>query len=174
MRFGEHSPHTAAEIVNQSDERELARIIREYGEERFARSIARQIVAARKQAPIVTTFALVEAIASGVPARMRHGRLHFATKTFQAIRIAANDEYESLKEGLAKALSALSVGGRIGVISFHSGEDRIVKRIFRDRARDGKGWHLLTKKPVLCGARERKENPKARSAKLRVIEKISE
>lgn len=173
MRYGEHSPYTAAEIVNQRSEQDLAEIIRNYGEERWARSIARRIVSLRKEAPIVTTFQLVEAIAAGIPARFRHGRLHFATKTFQAVRIAANEEYEALREGVAQALEVLAPGGRVGVIAFHSGEDRITKQMFRARSQDSACWRLITKRPVSPHPKEIEENPKSRSAKLRVIERIS-
>jgi 16S rRNA (cytosine1402-N4)-methyltransferase len=160
---------TAADIINTSPEETLADIFFTYGEEQFARSIARGIVRARKQAPILTTDALAEVVAASTPSWYQHRRLHPATKVFQALRIAVNDELGALREGLTAAMSRLSTGGRIAVITFHSIEDRIVKTMFRDAAHQGAGV-LVTKKPIVPGAHEMTRNPRARSAKLRVFE----
>lgn len=162
---------TAEDLVNHLSETSLADMIFALGEERFARSIARSVVRIREeQGPITTTFALVEAIEQGVPAWYRHRRLHPATKTFQALRIAVNDELGALRSGLSSALTALRPGGRIAVITFHSIEDRIVKAMFRDAAYAGQGT-LVSKKPISPTPGEVSKNPRARSAKLRVFEK---
>ncbi|MDD3531160.1 MAG: 16S rRNA (cytosine(1402)-N(4))-methyltransferase RsmH [Candidatus Pacebacteria bacterium] len=170
MTYGEGG-ETAADIVNTSSEEELADIIFTYGEERFARSIARSIVAARAKERILTTGALVAAIESGVPAWYRTGKTHPATKTFQALRIATNDELGALKEGLAAALAVLAPRGRLAVISFHSIEDRIVKNVLRAEAEAGQGE--ATKKPVSPSRTELLANRRARSAKLRVFERAA-
>ena len=127
-------------------------------------------MAARELAPIVTTFDLVAAIEAGVPGWYRHRRLHPATKTFQALRIAVNDELGALRSGISAALTALAPGGRVAVITFHSIEDRIVKTMFRDAAYAGQGT-LVSKKPIVPSALELVRNPRARSAKLRVFER---
>jgi 16S rRNA (cytosine1402-N4)-methyltransferase len=160
---------TAAEIINSSPEETLADIFFTYGEEQFARSIARGIVRARKENPILTTQALADIVASSTPGWYQHRRLHPATKVFQALRIAVNDELGALREGLSAAMQRLSPGGRIAVITFHSIEDRIVKTMFRDAAHGGAGV-LISKKPITPGDRETMQNPRARSAKLRVFE----
>ncbi len=172
MTYGdpEKAENTAADLVNHLSEASLADTIFALGEERFARGIARSIVAAREEAPIDTTFALVAAIEAGVPGWYKHRRLHPATKTFQALRIAVNDELGALRSGLSSALSSLAVGGRIAVITFHSIEDRIVKTMFRDAAYAGMGT-LVNKKPLVPGSVELLHNPRARSAKLRVFER---
>lgn len=174
MRFSSPAynlpPKTASEIVNRYSEPELAKILREYGEERFARSIAGAIVGARRQNRIETTFQLVEIVKSVVPFWYRRGRIHFATRTFQALRIAVNDELNNIQRGLEQAVEALASGGRIAVISFHSLEDRIVKNFFRSH--DKKTLKIITKKPITASGQEVKDNPRARSAKLRVAEKI--
>lgn len=170
MTYGEGG-ETAADIINSSSEEDLADLIFTYGEERFARGIARAIVAARGENRILTTGALVSAIEAGVPAWYRKGKSHPATKTFQALRIATNDELGALKEGLAAALSALAPGGRLAVISFHSIEDRIVKNMLRDAAQAGGG--TVTKKPITPARTEVLANRRARSAKLRVFERTS-
>lgn len=162
---------TALEIVNAWDEEEIERVIREYGEERFARRIAEGIAEARKKNIIRTTKELSDVINRSVPAGYRNGRIHPATRTFQAIRIAVNDELGALREGLAKAAEAIGKGGRIAVISFHSLEDRIVKRYFQELGKSN-AFKILSKKPIIASLGETKENPKSRSAKLRVIEKI--
>ncbi|HVW82687.1 MAG TPA: 16S rRNA (cytosine(1402)-N(4))-methyltransferase RsmH [Candidatus Paceibacterota bacterium] len=163
MTYGDGG--SAAEIVNSASEQELADIIFNYGEERAARRIAKAIVARRARGRILSTKELVEAIESALP---RRGKIHPATKTFQALRIAANDELGALREGLAAALAKIAAGGRIAVISFHSLEDRIVKEIFRDARERGAGREL-SKKPLAPSAAEIARNPRARSAKLRVF-----
>lgn len=163
---------TAQEIVNEWEEEHLADIIFGYGQERYSRTIAASICRARAIAPITTTFALVDAIRQGVPARYANGRgIHFATRTFQALRIAVNDELGALAEGLSEGWKHLAPAGRIAVISFHSLEDRIVKRFFKEREQEGVA-RIHTKKPIEAGEEERKENPRARSAKLRIAEKL--
>lgn len=157
---------TAADIVNSMPEKELADLIYTYGEERNSRAIARAIVAARKSARILTTGQLAAIVAG---AGTRGGRTNPATKTFQALRIAVNDEFDALSEGLAAAYERLAPGGRLAVISFHSSEDRIVKQFMKDRA--AAGGVAVTRKPVAPGRAELLANRRARSAKLRVIEK---
>ncbi len=169
MTYGEGS-QTAADIINSSSEAALADIIFVYGEERFARGIARSIVAARSRERILTTGALVAAINAGTPVWYHEQKIHQATKTFQALRIAVNDETGALREGLSAAISALAPGGRLAVISFHSIEDRIVKNVLRDAARAGPG-SLLTKKPIVPSRAEILANRRARSAKLRVFKR---
>lgn len=169
MTYGE-SGETAADIVNSSTEEELSDIIFTYGEERFARGIARAIVAARSKERILTTDALVEAIKAGTPHWYHERKIHPATKTFQALRIAANDELGSLREGLAAALAALAPAGRLAVISFHSIEDRMVKNILRDAMQEGFGT-VVPKKPIVPARAEILSNRRARSAKLRVFER---
>lgn len=161
---------TAKDIIADWDEEEIARIIREYGEERFAGRIARVIVETRNKKPIETARELADIIQSAVPAFYRRGRIHPATRTFQALRIAVNEELEALKEGVSAALELLSGGGRVAVITFHSLEDRIVKHIFRDAEDNGIGIRI-TKKPIVATHEEQKNNPRARSAKLRIFEK---
>ncbi len=166
MRLGE-SALTAEEIVNNWSEKELEKILKEYGEERFAKKIAKKIIWARQKRPIKTTFQLVKIIQGGMPIR-RYNKIHFATKTFQALRIAVNDELNNLKEALPQALEIINPGGRIAVISFHSLEDRIVKNFFKEK----KELKILTKKPVTASEEEIKANPRSRSAKLRAAIKI--
>ena len=169
MTYGEPgNGESAAELVNSATEEELADIFYTYGEERFARGIARSIVAARKKASIMTTDDLVVAVEAGTPSWYHHRKLHPATKTFQALRIAVNDELGALREGLSTAIDRLACQGRIAVITFHSIEDRIVKQMFRDAAHAGKG-SLVNRKPIGPSAEELKENPRARSAKLRIF-----
>jgi len=171
---------TAEDIVNTWEEKNLADIIYGYGEEKFSRRIARAIVEARSKARIKTTFDLVKIISDSVPAVYRRGRIHFATRTFQALRIAVNDELRVLQTGLEKGFDALKGGGRMAVITFHSLEDRIVKKFFkalaspvglRPREKEGKAI-LINKKVILESSEELKKNPRARSAKLRILEKI--
>ena len=162
---------TAIDVVNSWSEKNLADIIYGYGEERFSRRIAKGIVEARKKGKIATTFDLVKIIGESVPAGYRKGRLHFATKTFQAIRIAVNDELGALEAGLQKGFDILKNGGRMSVISFHSLEDRIVKRFYKTKEKEGLA-KLINKKPATVSLRELKENIRSRSAKLRILEKI--
>jgi 16S rRNA (cytosine1402-N4)-methyltransferase len=158
---------TAREIVNEWAEESIADIIYGYGEERFARRIAKAIVEARKEKPIETTGQLVEIVKQSVP-KLGFSKINPATKTFQALRIAVNDELGALREGLAKGFERLAPGGRMAVISFHSLEDRIVKEFFRQKKEEGTGT-LVTKKPIVPSDTEVKENPKSRSSKLRII-----
>ena len=162
---------TAKEVVNTWEEKNLADIIYGYGEERYSRRIAKAIVEARKSGEIKTTFDLVKIIESAVPAVYKRGRLHYATRTFQALRIAVNDELGVLKEGLEKGFNTLKKGGRMSVISFHSLEDRITKKFFKELEKEKKA-KLINKKPILAGDEELKNNPRSRSAKLRILEKI--
>lgn len=161
---------TAADLVNDLSETSLADLIYTLGEERFSRGIAKSIVRAREELRIETTGQLVAAVEAGVPGWYRGRKLHPATKTFQALRIAVNDELGALREGLAAALEHLSDGGRVAVITFHSIEDRIVKQMLRDAAYEGLGT-VVTKKPIVPSAAETAQNPRARSAKLRVFER---
>ena len=172
MTYGEATEdmQTAASVVNSLPEDTLADMLYELGEEQFSRRIAHAIVEARKQEKILTTFQLVEVIKSGTPDWYHHRRLHPATKTFQALRMYVNDELGALREVLAAALECTASEGRIAVITFHSIEDRIVKNIFRDEVSKGNG-SLVTKKPIVPSTVELSQNPRARSAKLRVFQK---
>ncbi len=163
---------TAATIVNEWAESSLADIIFGWGQERYSRRIARMIVERRTRKPFTTASELAEAIREAVPPPARKGRLHPATKTFQALRIAVNDEMGALKEGLTSAREMLLPDGRIAVITFHSIEDGVVKRLFAGWEKDRKG-RRVTKKPVPASREETMENPRARSAKLRVFENHS-
>ncbi len=162
---------TAYDVVNTWSEENLANIIYGYGGEHFSRRIAKGIVDARHQKKLETTFDLVKVIEASVPGKYKNGRINCATKTFQAIRIAVNDELGALEEVLNKGFELLNSKGRISVISFHSLEDRIVKRFFKNKVDEGKAI-LINKKPIVPSAGEVKTNPRSRSAKLRVIEKI--
>ncbi len=161
---------TASTIVNEWREESIADIIFGWGEERCARRIAKKIIESRAKEPIRTSLQLAEIIRSAVPPAYRHGRIHPATRTFQALRIAVNDELGSLKEGLTGAWQMLAQGGRIAVITFHSIEDREVKQMFVKWEREGEG-RRANRSPIRPSAEEIKANPRARSAKLRVIEK---
>ncbi len=181
MRFGPQIAQTAADIVNNSSERELADLIYEFGEERESRKIARAIVKAR---PIHTTRELVTVIESVSP--RRGDRVHPATRTFQALRIAVNEELSSIEDVLPQAVAALRSGGRLAVISFHSLEDRIAKDFFREQSKDlinppyeriyererNAVLKEVNRKPITPSDDEIKNNPRARSAKLRIVEKI--
>ena len=167
MRMNPMSGETAEQVVNHIDERELADVIYEFGEERRSRRIARAIVRSR---PIRTTTQLVEVV-SAAARSMKHERIHPATRTFQALRIFVNRELDDLKALLEAAPGVLKPGGRLVVISFHSLEDRIVKDALRDGAKQG--WYrLLTKKPVTASEEEIDRNPRSRSAKMRAAEKV--
>jgi 16S rRNA (cytosine1402-N4)-methyltransferase len=192
MRFGPHIPQTAADLVNKYSERELADLIYQYGEERDSRKIARAIVRAR---PINTTRELVAAIEAVSPRRGSFDtvsgrrtvrRVHPATRTFQALRIAVNEELTSIEEVLPQAMTALKPGGRLAIISFHSLEDRIVKDFFRVQSKDRVNppyeriyeeerkatLKEVNRKPIVPSDEEIKSNPRARSAKLRIAEKL--
>jgi 16S rRNA (cytosine1402-N4)-methyltransferase len=186
MRMDTSRGETAADLVNAMPEPELERIISEYGEERWARRIASFIARERNESPITTTFRLVDIIKGAVPKAKWDERIHPATRTFQALRIAVNHELESLEFGMRAALDHLKPGGRGVIISFHSLEDRIAKHIFREYAEGcncprqlpvcvcGKQPRVkvLTSRPVTATQQEIDGNPRARSAKLRAVEKI--
>ena len=186
MRIDPSQGISAAELISSIKENDLADIIYYNAEEKYSRRIAKAIVSARSQGKIGTSKVLADIIEQAVPGFYRHGPVHPATKTFQALRIAVNGELSRLEDLLEAALGALEPGGRMGVITFHSLEDRIVKNFFRNKNRDctcppeapickcggRRTVNLLTKKPVSPGAEEVKNNPPSRSAKLRVIEKI--
>jgi len=186
MRLGPSAGRTAADLVNELPEAELRRIFGEYGEERYAGRIARRIVEERGRAPIRTTRQLADLIARSKP-NIRE-RINPATRVFQALRVAVNDELDRLAAALPQALDVLAIGGRLAVISFHSLEDRIVKQFMRQEARDCIcppglpecvcGHHasvrILTPRPVVPSDDEVAANPRARSAKLRVAEKIAD
>lgn len=161
---------TAEKIVNSFTEEQLATVIYGYGEEKYSRRIARAIVEARNETPIKTTGQLADIIKRSVPMMYRHGKTHPATKTFQALRIAVNDELERLEKTLEDSFKRLKTGGRLSIISFHSLEDRIVKRFMRAKASEGQGV-LINKKPLIPTEEEIKSNPRSRSAKLRILEK---
>ena len=166
MRMDRRSGTTAAQVVNETSERELADLIYEYGEERRSRRIARAIVRGR---PIVTTGQLARIVAQAAPA-MKSDRIHPATRTFQALRIHVNRELDEIKALLEAAPKLLKPSGRLVVIDFHSLEDRVLKDSLREGAQKGI-WMVLTKKPVTPGDEEIEQNPRARSAKLRAAEK---
>ncbi len=170
MRMDDSSATTAADLVNTLSEKELGDIIYRFGEERWARRIASFIVEQRKKAPIKTTGQLTEIIKAAIPAAARRKGPHPARRTFMALRIAVNDELSGLEEGLRAGISFLKAGGRIVVISFHSLEDRIVKRIFREYAASNI-LRILTKKPLIPSEEEVLVNPRSRSAKIRAAEK---
>jgi 16S rRNA (cytosine1402-N4)-methyltransferase len=171
MRYDAGGGKTAKDLVNKMTEQELERVISEYGEERFARQIAKKIVLTRRVRELETTFELVEIIKAAIPVRGRHEKVHFATRTFQALRIAVNGELDNLIRALPEAIDVLERNGRIAVISFHSLEDRIVKNMFRQWEAEGKA-EILTKKPITPSQEEIGQNPRSRSAKLRAIKKI--
>lgn len=168
MRMSLKLPHTAADLINTCSDEQLADIFWKFGEEHQSRRIAKKIIEARKINPIKTTVELAEIIrqASG----RKYGRIHPATKVFQALRIAVNDELGALEEALPKALDALKAGGRMAIISFHSLEDRMVKNFFRVKEKEGM-IRVLNRKVVIPSREECIRNPRARSAKLRVAEK---
>lgn len=168
MRFNQGIGLTAEEIVNEWKLDDLVRVFTDYGEERKARIIARYIIERRRGKRICTTGELAELVVRAVGGRRR--KIHPATKIFQALRIAVNDELENIKKGLPIAVDVLKPGGRLCVISFHSLEDRIVKNVFRDLS--GLSVRLITKKPVTPKREEIISNPSSRSAKLRVVERI--
>lgn len=185
MRMDQRQSRTAADIINGYDEKELYRIIRDYGEDKFAKNIAKHIVAARQKAPIRTTGELTEIIRRAIPMKIQAAGGHPAKRTFQAIRIELNRELDVLRDSLDGMIDILGDGGRICVITFHSLEDRIVKTIFRKNenpctcppdfpvcvcGKKSKG-KVITRKPVLPGKAEQEENPRSKSAKLRIFER---
>jgi 16S rRNA (cytosine1402-N4)-methyltransferase len=186
MRMDGSAGKTAADLVNTLSEKELEQVLWDFGEERWARRIASMIVAARNVEPVTTTSKLVDIVKGAIPRARWESRLHPATRTFQALRIAVNEELDSLERGLVAGIESLKKGGRIVVISFHSLEDRIVKNVFNELARGcicpksvprcvcGKipVVRKLTGKPVVAGPEEIATNPRSRSAKLRAAEKL--
>lgn len=187
MRMGrEEDTPTAADLVNQRTEADLAHIIWKFGDERYARRVARAIVTARQERPIRTTGELADIVESAIPGGRRPGDIHPATRTFQAIRIEVNRELEAVEEGIAAAVDAARSGGRVCVISFHSGEDRLVKDLFRRlsgkcecpprlpecRCGAKRVVQVLTRKPVVPGLEEIEANPRSRSARLRCARKL--
>lgn len=186
MRMDTSGGKTAADLIRLLTENELERVFSEYGEERWAKRIASFIVKERAESPITTTLRLVDIIKGAVPRAKWDERIHPATRTFQALRIAVNTELESLERGMRKALDLLNPGGRGVIISFHSLEDRIVKHIFKEYAEgctcprqlpicvcgNQPRVKILTGRPIMATAAESEENPRARSAKLRAIEKL--
>ena len=174
MRMDRSSGATAADIVNGTDEADLANMIYRFGDERYSRRIARAIVRVRAERPLTTTRGLASVIESAVPSHYRRGRIHCATRTFQALRIAVNQELDHLEPALRDASDLLAPGGRLCVISFHSLEDRIVKQTFRALSVETGGeLEILTKRPQLPTEEEIRRNPRSRSAKLRVIQRIA-
>ncbi len=171
MRMDKDSPLTAYDVVNTYPEYKLAEIIQKYGEDRFARRIAKNIVDYRKKKKIETTKELENIVFHSYPRKLRYGKVHPATRTFQAIRIEVNNELEEIKEALNKAIERLDKGGIIAVISFHSLEDRIAKNIYKEH-KSLKNLQILTKKPITPTQRELEENPPSRSAKLRVAMRV--
>ena len=175
MRYNARSENqgslSAQQILNNFSQKDICEILRKYGEERFAKRISEKIVKERKIKPIKTTLQLVEIIKKAVPKRYRARKKHVATKTFQALRIAVNNELGSLKQALPQALRVLNIGGRLVVISFHSLEDRIVKQFLKVGEKNGK-LQILTKKPVTPTLQEVQENYRSRSAKLRAAIKF--
>lgn len=186
MRMNPEQGYTASELVNRRSGKELVYIIAQYGEEPWAARIAKRIVNGRRQQPIRSSLQLAEIVKKAVPARHRRGRIHPATRTFQALRIAVNRELEALEEFLDEAVNFLNPGGRLCILSFHSLEDRIVKERFKALARGctcppqfprcvcarRPQVSILTKRPVRPGQPEVQENPMARSARLRAAERL--
>jgi 16S rRNA (cytosine1402-N4)-methyltransferase len=166
MRYSMETSLRAEEIVNKWSEQEIEKILREYGGERFSKRIAGNIVLSRKGEPLKTTGQLKSIIIKAIPAKFRHSRIHCATRSFQSLRIAVNDELNNLKNALEQAIDILEPCGRIVIISFHSGEDKIVKNFFKEKAKQNL-MKILTKKPIKADEQEIKINPRSRSALLR-------
>ena len=186
LRMDQRQTQTAGDIVNGYEEKELYRIIRDYGEDKFAKNIAKHIVAARQVKPITTTGELTEIIRESIPMKMQVKSGHPAKRTFQAIRIELNRELDVLRDSLDGMIDILDDGGRLCIITFHSLEDRIVKTIFRKNenpctcpsdfpvcvcGKKSKG-KVITRKPILPGETEMEENPRSKSAKLRIFERV--
>lgn len=171
MRMDRNKKISAYDLVNNLSKSELSNLIKKFGEERWHKSIAEAIVKSRKEAPITTTKQLADLIKYTVPHKYRYGRIHPATRTFQAFRIAVNRELLSLKKGLNKIVEFLDKKARVGVISFHSLEDRIVKRNFK-KFSENKMLKVISKKPLTPSEKEKNENPRSRSAKFRIAQKL--
>ena len=172
MRMDQSQGPTAAELLDQTGEEELANLIFEYGEERYSRRIARSIVEARRRAPITTTGQLAQIVRRAVP-RRGYQRIDPATRTFQAIRIWVNRELDHLEVFISETCTRLLAGARFAVITFHSLEDRIVKHAFRALAQGRMALQILTKRPIVPGDTELDRNPRSRSAKLRAVERLA-
>lgn len=170
MRLDGGSTDTVGEYINTVDESELVEVLRELGEEDYAYKITKKIIETRQIKPILTTFELRDIVYSAYPMHKRFGRIHPATKTFQALRIAINSELTHLTKALKELSQFLNPGGRMLVISFHSLEDRIVKQSFKNLEQTGV-FRLITKKPIIPGEIELQNNPRSRTSKLRIIEK---
>jgi 16S rRNA (cytosine1402-N4)-methyltransferase len=172
MTYGDPKEYafTAADILNEWEENDIRNVLKGYGEERYAGRIAGAIVEMRAHVPILHTVELADIVVGAVPPHYRRGKLHPATRTFQALRIAVNDELEALEELIHKSIQLLAPRGRLAIISFHSLEDRIVKHTFRAYAHDQK-CTIITKKPITASTEEKEKNPRSRSAKLRILEK---
>jgi len=171
MRYNPQNPLSAEKIVNYWSALEIEKILEIHGEERFSKQIAKYIISFREVKPIKTTFQLVEIIKKATPDWYHRRKIHPATKTFQALRIAVNDELNNLEKALPQALNILKPGGRIAVISFHSLEDRIIKNFLKEKAKENI-LKILTKKPIKPSLEEIKINPRSRSAKLRAAKKL--
>lgn len=173
MTYGnpEKYPFVAHDILNDWKEEDIRNVLKGYGEEKFAGRIARHIVERREISPIMTTLQLVSIIEDAVPSFYRRGKIHPATRTFQALRIAVNDEFETIELFVKKSIQLLNHGGRLAIITFHSIEDRIVKHLFKNFVHDHIGV-IHTKKPIVANNEELLKNPRARSAKLRIFEKL--
>lgn len=169
MRLDTAAATSARDLVNTLGEAELADLFYGYGEERHSRAIARRIVCERQRRPIERSLELAELIRAAVPPAVRHGRIHAATRCFQALRIAVNGELDRIEPSVTAACRSLRPGGRVGVIAFHSLEDRIVKRLLRSLCEGG--YRLVTRKAVMASEEEARANPPSRSARLRVIER---
>lgn len=168
MRYDFKSDVTAEKIVNEYSKEQIEKIIKDFGEERFARQIAKKIAEQRNAKRIKSTFELKHIIEEAVPRKFHHGNIHVATRTFQALRIAVNRELDNLQTFLPQAFEILPANGRLVIISFHSLEDRIVKQFFKEKEKN-KTADILTKKPVIASNEELSTNPRSRSAKLRAI-----
>lgn len=171
MRYNAEKGVSVKEILNYWPEKEIEKILKEFAQEKFAKRIAREIEKERKRKKIETTFQLVEIIKRATPKWYHRQRIHFATKSFQALRIAVNKELENLRIALPQSLEILEKGGKIVIISFHSLEDKIVKNFLKVKEKEGK-LKILTKKPIRPSLKEIKINPRSRSARLRAGEKI--
>jgi 16S rRNA (cytosine1402-N4)-methyltransferase len=186
MRLDRSEPWTAADLLNREPESELRRILKDYGQERWAARIARRIVERRRRTALQTTRDLVDVVAGAIPRGAWPRNIHVATRTFMAFRIAVNRELEAIEKGLKAAIEVLASGGRVGVVSFHSLEDKIAKNLFNVEATDcicppqapvcicghQRSVRIVTRKPITPSEAEVRENPRARSAKLRVAEKL--
>jgi len=186
MRMDRSEPWTAADLLNRESETELRRILREYGQERWGARIAQRIVERRRRTPFETTKDLVDVVAGAIPRGAWPRDIHVATRTFMAFRIAVNRELDAIEKGLKAAIAVVASGGRVGVVSFHSLEDKIAKNLFNVEATDcicppqapvclcghRRSVRVLTRKPIIASETEVRENPRSRSAKLRVAEKL--